>query len=68
MCTLIWVAPRLSADIKELDEVCVTLCVYMYHCACQCVCMRTCVCAHDVSVYTLSLGDSLMETVVNMVV
>ena len=32
VCTLIWVAPRLSADIKELDEVCVTVCAYVYQC------------------------------------
>ena len=26
VCTLIWAAPRLSADIKELDEVSVSEC------------------------------------------
>ena len=37
MCTLIWVAPRLSADIKELDEVCT---IYVTVIKFVCVCTR----------------------------
>ena len=57
MATLIWVAPRLSADVQELSEVCLYphtpfLCVYV----CQrvrvsvCVCLRVCVCVCVVKV------------------
>ena len=38
--TLLWVAPRLSAEIQELAVVCV--CVYVCVCVCVCVCLFVC--------------------------